>query len=292
MYSWNKQSKPNPSRKRKPSSLKSFLTDAVISADGTKIGYRWGGRGAAIILLHGGLRTSRHYLALGKALAKDFTVYIPDRRGRGMSGPLGADYSLAKECQDLAALQAASGATYLFGHSAGAVIALEAAQELPFSKLILYEPPVGIADDWLPAFQKCLDEGNSGRAMAVFFKNLKMNWMSSLPIWALTAFSNLMANMDEGKEMIALLPTGRAEMESWVERRKSGSMFQDYARIQAETLLLGGEKSPDYLLKPLVILAKMIPDARYRVLPGLNHTAPDDEAPEVIAAQVKNFIVA
>jgi hypothetical protein len=33
-------------------------------------------------------------MKLGTLLSDEFTVYIPDRRGRGMSGPIGEDYSI------------------------------------------------------------------------------------------------------------------------------------------------------------------------------------------------------
>ena len=86
----------------------------VISADGTRIGYRQMGTGPGLVILHGGWRASQHYLRLGEALAGQLTVTIPDRRGRGLSGPvrdIQGEYSLDKECEDLDALLRATGAT-------------------------------------------------------------------------------------------------------------------------------------------------------------------------------------
>ena len=37
----------------------------------------------SVILLHGGVNASQHMMKLGHALADAFTVYLPDRRGRG-----------------------------------------------------------------------------------------------------------------------------------------------------------------------------------------------------------------
>src|SRR5262249_48752066 len=116
----------------------------VTSADGTIIGYRQMGSGPGLIILHGGVRASHNYLRLAELLAKAFTISIPDRRGRGLSGPAGEDFSIAKECEDLHALMQQTGARIVSGHSAGAVIALEAALTLPIEKLVLYEPPVSI----------------------------------------------------------------------------------------------------------------------------------------------------
>ena len=79
-------------------------TGAVVSADGTRIGYRRLGRGPSVILLHSGVNASQHMMKLGRALADAYTVYLPDRRGRGMSGAFGPAYSIRREDEDLAAL--------------------------------------------------------------------------------------------------------------------------------------------------------------------------------------------
>ena len=89
---------------------KSYTTDSVTSKDGTKIGYRQMGNGPGIILFHGGINASQHLMKLGTTLSDEFTVYIPDRRGRGISGPIGKDYSIEKEDEDLDALIKKTGA--------------------------------------------------------------------------------------------------------------------------------------------------------------------------------------
>ncbi|MEU1641010.1 alpha/beta hydrolase, partial [Nonomuraea sp. NPDC005701] len=60
--------------------------EQVRSADGTTIGYRRSGRGPGLILVHGGMQASQHFTKLAAALSTEFTVYVPDRRGRGLSG--------------------------------------------------------------------------------------------------------------------------------------------------------------------------------------------------------------
>jgi pimeloyl-ACP methyl ester carboxylesterase len=59
----------------------------VTSKDGTKIGYRQYGAGPGVVLLHGGLQASQNFTTLAQLLSDTFTVYVPDRRGRGMSAP-------------------------------------------------------------------------------------------------------------------------------------------------------------------------------------------------------------
>src|ERR1700678_3132907 len=93
----------------------SYTKGSVNSADGTMIGYRQIGRGPAVILVHGGMQGSQDFMKLATELSGQFTAYVPDRRGRGMSGPFGSDYSVIKECEDVAALVEKTGAENIFG---------------------------------------------------------------------------------------------------------------------------------------------------------------------------------
>jgi pimeloyl-ACP methyl ester carboxylesterase len=98
-------------------------TGSVVSADGTRLGYRRLGRGPSVILLHGGANASQHMMRLGRALADAFTVYLPDRRGRGMSGTFGPAYSIQREDEDLAAMVEHTGAECVFGPANGGLFA-------------------------------------------------------------------------------------------------------------------------------------------------------------------------
>ena len=270
-----------------------FNIGQVTSADGTPIGYRQTGQGPGLIIMHGGMRASQHYLRLAEALANTFTVFIPDRRGRGLSGPPGTDYSIAKELDDLEALLQKTSAHILFGHSAGGFFALEAALKLPITKLALYEPAVSINGslplDWFPTFERALASGDSVTAMVAFFKGLRLNWMSGLPFWVLAAISRLMLHTTDGQEMAGLLPTGVWEIREFRRLEQLGQTYERYQDISAETLLLGGSRSPSYLCNVLPVLAKEIPHARMVELPGLDHNAPDQNAPEAVATEMRNF---
>ena len=62
-----------------------------------------------MVLLHGGNESAASHTQLALALADEFTVYLPDRRGRGRSGPHRADHGLRTEVEDLTAVLAADG---------------------------------------------------------------------------------------------------------------------------------------------------------------------------------------
>ena len=97
-----------------------FTTDSVTSQDGTTIGYRQLGHGPGIVALHGAMESAKSHMQLAEALAGSFTIYLPDRRGRGLSGPYGSGYSMQREVEDLDALLTKAGARQIFGVSAGA----------------------------------------------------------------------------------------------------------------------------------------------------------------------------
>src|SRR5438552_19171634 len=96
-----------------------FTLGSVISADGTTIGYRTCGQGPAVVILHGSNVSSQNFTQLAEHLSDAFTLYLPDRRGRGLSGPFGSDYCIQREVEDLDALLTKTGAQMAFGVSAG-----------------------------------------------------------------------------------------------------------------------------------------------------------------------------
>ena len=98
-----------------PGAVVEPVLGSVTSADGTTIGYRRFGRGPGLVLLHGSMSSGAHHTELARLLADTFTVYVPDRRGRGLSGPYGGRDPLVEELEDLSALIAATGATNLGG---------------------------------------------------------------------------------------------------------------------------------------------------------------------------------
>ncbi len=143
---------------------------SVVSRDGTTIGYRQFGDGPGIIAVHGAAQAAQNFTKLAEALSDAFTVYVPDRRGRGQSGPPGDHYGLKSECEDLDALLSRTGSHNVFGLSSGAIISLQAALTLPaIRKAALYEPPLSINHstpiDWLKRYDREIAEGKLGSAM-------------------------------------------------------------------------------------------------------------------------------
>jgi pimeloyl-ACP methyl ester carboxylesterase len=151
------------------------LTRTLTSRDGTIIGYRQLGNGPGVVLLHGAGQSSQNFLTLARAMADQFTLYVPDRRGRAMSGPYCEDHGLDDEVEDLEALLSETGAHYVFGLSSGAVIALQAALRIPsITMLALYEPPLETETitqrAWMPRYERELARGDLAAALVTVMK--------------------------------------------------------------------------------------------------------------------------
>lgn len=145
----------------------------VLSRDGTKIGYLSMGSGPSVLVIPGVLSMAADYAAFARALAEHFTVHTIERRGRGESGPQGDDYNIVKECEDVLALQAETGAALLVGHSYGGLVALEVARtSKAFSKIAVYEPGVSIdgsmSTAWMPGYEKKLAQKKNVDALVEF----------------------------------------------------------------------------------------------------------------------------
>jgi len=117
-----------------------FRTGRVRSADGTVVAYRAIGGGPPVIVIPGALAVARDFDGFARLLGARFSVHTIERRGRGESGDRPDAYSIDRECEDVAALQAATRATLVFGHSFGGLVALEHARRSNvYTKVAVYE---------------------------------------------------------------------------------------------------------------------------------------------------------
>jgi hypothetical protein len=170
--------------------------DTVTSRDGTTIAFDTSGKGAPVIFVGPALADRSAGAPLAAPLARTFTVFNYDRRGRGDSGDT-PPYAVQREVEDLAALvEAAGGSAFVVGGSSGAVLALDAAAHgLAVTKVALYEPPFildasrQVPDDLLQQLTARLDAGRRGEAVAYWMTVLmgvpadQVAGMRQAPFW-------------------------------------------------------------------------------------------------------------
>jgi pimeloyl-ACP methyl ester carboxylesterase len=229
-------------------------TGAVTSRDGTTIGYRRLGVGPGLVVLHGAMESSRSHVQLAEALADAFTVYLPDRRGRGLSGPYPAEYSVRTEVEDMAALLATTGAQCVFGVSCGAIIWLFAALELPgIRRAVIFEPPLLIDEARsTPLVRRFDEEIAQGRVAAALITGMKAARLAPpafdrIPRWVLERLTaSMLASEDKRASsddvtMRMLAPTLHYDFE--LVRGAQGALDR-FAAITADVLLLSGTATP------------------------------------------------
>ncbi len=266
----------------------------ITSKDGTAIGYKKTGSGEGVILIHGAGRIAADYEKLAQALADQYTVYTYDRRGRGNSDAISTDHCIDKECEDLTVLLEETGAEHVFGHSMGGLVALETACRTSIGSIAVYEPPVSvnnsIPEDFIPAFNAALERKQYEKAMVLMMKGLQMHEAAKMPTPLLIAIVKLMrVAKKKGKEWVSAMaetmPTVPTDL---AIAKQLDNSYGKYKRIRSLTLLMGGTKSPAYLLRPLELLCGIIPYASTKVFEGFYHVAPEENAIE-IASTLKQF---
>ncbi|QLY27791.1 alpha/beta hydrolase [Nocardia huaxiensis] len=269
-----------------------FLGDTVISADGTRIAYATAGSGPGVIVVPGVLSVASGFARFAQALGQGFTVHLMERRGRGQSGPQGTGYSIAKDCEDLRALQDKTGAAMIVGHSYGGLIALESARGNPgITRLALYEPGVSIAGSvpsgWMPAYEKYLEQGKPFDAFVEFVRDMGPENMRKVPRWMFRRMMPLFMKAPEKEMVVGQLAENLREHREIVRLTDT---YPNYREVTAAVLLMAGDKdvqqrtAPDHRR-----LAEVIPVCELRTVPGLDHFGIDKGAPERVAGIVGEF---
>ncbi len=258
--------------------------ETVVSADGTEIGYECRGSGPGLVLVQGTMGTAYNFRDLAEALAGSFTVVLPDRRGRGYSGPGRSPHSLDREIDDLACVLEATGARHVFGLSSGAIIALWGARRLPtVQRVAAYEPPLFPSGASLPraelaAFDAAVAAGRIPTALVLAMKigQFAPPAVAAVPTPVLAPLVALGLRR-EAKHP----PAGYATMselapalvDDFALLREVAGRTADLRDVSVPTLLLGGSRSQAYLRRALDLAADSLPGGRRVELPGLDHGA-------------------
>ena len=271
-----------------PTTTAQITTGSVVSTDGTCIGYLRTGHGPAVVLLHGSNESARSHTQLALALADKFTVYLPDRRGRGMSGGHGPGYGIRTEVEDLQAVLTESGAQRVFGVSVSALIALEAVRTgSAIRKIAAYEPALLMGGtqytEWVSRFDEEMAHGKVAAALITSLRGLD-----------LAMNSEDKKATGETVTMRMLAPTIRYE---GVLLAEMAGTIDTFADVSAEVLLLGGTmKRPAFIKPAFDALTETLPHSRPLLFPGLDHGGSGDVSntnrggkPEVIAPAISSF---
>jgi pimeloyl-ACP methyl ester carboxylesterase len=252
------------------------------SADGTSIAFDREGEGPALVLVVGAFCDRATSETLATLLAPQFTVLRYDRRGRGSSGDT-APYAVEREIEDLQAVVAAAGGpAFVFGHSSGAALVLEAViAGLPATRLVAYEPPyivegtrtrpAGLAE----RVSQLLGADEPSHAAELFLLEGPetppevVTMMKGAPLWS--RFEALAHTLPYDLAILGdqHIPTERL------------------ATLDVPTLVLSGADSPRWARDAVEAVAAAVPNSQHLVLEGQTHNAAD----EVLAPVLTSFFL-
>jgi pimeloyl-ACP methyl ester carboxylesterase len=247
--------------------------ERVASRDGTQIAFDRTGEGSPVVLVGGALSDRRAAAALAALLARRLTVFAYDRRGRGDSGDT-VPYAVDREVEDIAALvETAGGSASVYGHSSGAVLALEAADRgVAIAKLALYEPPLVVGDARPPltaGYVQQLDglvaSGRRGDAVAFFLTagvglpEATVDQMRGAPTWPV--MESLAHTLAYDGAVVGDRMSGAPPPARWG------------ASVTMPVLVLDGGNSPVWQREAVRALAELLPKAARRTLDGQDHGA-------------------
>ncbi|MGI5240239.1 alpha/beta fold hydrolase [Dactylosporangium sp. CA-139066] len=266
----------------------------VHSPDGTTISYHTIGTGPDILIVPSALNDATDYTALATALAARFTVHTIQRRARTGSGPQGPDYSIATECADLAAVRAATGARYVFGHSYGGLVALETARRDPgIAKLALYEPGVSVHGlfpmDWTAQYRRFLAQGRPFDAFATFAIGTGPAAARRNPRWLMSAILRLAFRGERRAKVLQLL---EANLHEHKQVGRLDDSYPNYREVSADVLLMAGGKSGlPHVAPAFDRLTEVLPSSQVHTFPKLDHFGPDHKGPAEVAGTVATFML-
>lgn len=258
----------------------------VLSKDKTPIAYEVVGEGPLLIIVSGALNTHNFGVPseMTPYLQESFTVLTYDRRGRGESSNT-PPYAIEKEIEDLEGLiDANGGKAYLYGHSAGAALALFASEKFPekIDKVVVYEPPM--PDNWLmrlatnfmiKQMSKQVSRGENLKVVNTFMRFVGMD-------------DQLIADTlagEHGQTVIDMAET--ITYEAKIQDASKDFIQEKAQKISQPTLLISGTKSFKSAPKIMADYASVIPNAQTCVLDGQTHTV----EPQVIAPILKEFLL-
>ena len=260
-------------------------TDSVRSLDGTKITYDCSGQGPSLVFVDGAFCTRSmgpgHTLA--PAMSDHTTTFVYDRRGRGDSGDT-PTYEPNLEIEDLASvIEAAGGSTYVFGHSSGAVLALEAVRAgLPIRGLVLYEPPF-VIDNTRPPVPTDFPQRMAALAAAGKRRAIVRSFMTEA-IRAPKPVAVLMSIMPGGGRLAPMAHTVAYDAMIMNPYQQGNPLPAEIGKaVKVPTLVIVGSKSPPWLQTGGEALASLIPSAEFAQLPGQSHMVKAKATAPVVA---------
>ncbi|UZX03500.1 alpha/beta hydrolase [Arthrobacter sp. CDRTa11] len=277
---------PKAARKRV-----AMAEQSIRTSDGGQLHLFSFGKGPGVVMVCGTNTAAATYFRAARKLSLSLPVHVYDRRGRPGSSPQPENYSMATEISDLRSVMDATGSTAVFGHSYGGAVVLEAALQLPASRIAVYDPVPNIGGlvptGFLPALEDAVQRGDVARAVAVIGKGISTNLRETplpdpafrLLLWCISRATR------KGRSWRGTVGSSVKEI-AWLHANQPSA--ERYADITIPVLVLYGARSDTFFRLVAESLAGSLPLGRCSAVPGSDHGALD-YAPAALLTQVAEF---
>lgn len=256
------------------------------SADGTEVVYERRGDGQPLLFLHGGMAPAEYWEPVVPRF-EEYAAVVPQRPGFGtcLDDPAetSADEVLDREIGYARALvDDVDGDPILFGHSFGALTAIEAAIGADVEAVVAYEPAALPEDfrtraDLAARMEELIEEGERREAVKRYIELVLHpegiedleSWLTAWPVWP---------------ECVEL-----AEEVVRMNRAVEKYEIPDRIDVDAPVLVLTGTDGPDFLRESARTVHEALSHSRLVEFDGVGHGGPS-EAPDLISAEVNSFL--
>src|SRR5947208_3186617 len=279
-----------------PSLPSTFRARTVASPEGASIFVRSAGSGPVVVLLHGYAETSDSWGPLATALAKSYTVVVPDLRGIGRSSRPAGGYDKKTQAADIRAVVTTLGydRTSVVSHDIGIMVAYAYAARYPdkVERLVVMDAPLpGIApwDDIVrnPALWHFSFRGPDAERLVRGRERIYLD-----RIW--NAFTGDPGQPDEATRNFyaaqyaqpGAMWAGFAHFGAFSQDAEDNRVFQR-TRLTMPVLAIGGEKSFGAI--QAVVMRNAATSVREAVVPRAGHWLME-ESPAFTIALIQDFL--
>ena len=273
------------------------FTEHFAEVNGVRLHYLIGGKGSAVVLLHGYTQTGRMWRPLMQPLSKRHTVIVPDLRGAGGSSRPESGYDKKNMAVDIHELTSSLGfdRVSIVGHDIGLMVAYAYAAQFPQAteRVVLMDaflPGIGnwkdvwlMRDLWHFHFYGkvplALVKGRERTYFEHFWNDFAADPKHSVPETDRRIYAKAYAQ-----------PGGmRAGFEYFRNFEQDAKDFEQLSKtkLSMPVLVLTGEKASGTFL---IEQAKMVAtDVRGQVVPGAGHWLME-EAPTTVIPAIIDFL--
>lgn len=267
-----------------------------IETNGATIHVRVGGKGPAVVLLHGFGDSGDMWAPLAANLARDHTVVVPDLRGMGLSSHPEGGYEKKNQAADIRGVLTKLGIDHavVVGHDIGTMVAYAYAARYPdkTDRLIVMDAPVPGIPPWdqivrLPALWHFDFGGPDAERLVAGRERIYLD-----RFW--NEFAGDPSKIDETtRQHYAQLYARPGAMRSSFAQFRSIRQDAEDNKLSMSTklpmpvLAIGGEKS--FGANEAVVMRNAAVNVTELVIPKAGHWLME-EAPDTTIAAVRDFI--